>query len=92
MLWNWMNMKMATPNVVTTTPRSCTVSNPPPSQTPDNSPYRAIADKPPTAGPSNVGDCDNTQQVQDMGKGKEVEQDKEPDNVEPDNGDNGWGN
>jgi hypothetical protein len=48
-------------------PCSSTVSNPPLSQTPENSPHRLIADKAPTPGPSNAGDFEDTQQPQDMG-------------------------
>jgi hypothetical protein len=72
-------------------PRSCTVSYPPPSLIPGNPLRRPVVDKPSTPGPSNAGDFDDAQQPQDMGKGREVEQDQEPDNEEPENGDNGGG-
>ena len=73
-------------------PRSRTVSNPPPSQIPDNGTLRPIVDSPPTPGPLIADDFDDAQQPQDTGKGREVEQDQEPDNEEPENGDNGGGN
>jgi hypothetical protein len=73
-------------------PRSCTVSNPLPSQIPGNPLCRPIADKPTTPRPLNTGDFDNAQQPQHPGKGRGVEQDQESDNEEPENGDNGGGN
>jgi hypothetical protein len=63
---------------------SCMFGSPTPTQTPDNSPCRPIADKSPTPGPSNADDFDDAQQqLQDTGKGREVEQDQESDNGEP---------
>ena len=51
---------------------SRTLGSPTPTQTPDNSARRPIADKPPTPGPSNADFDDAQQQPQDTGKGREV--------------------